>query len=657
MPRGEDAFNRGRALSGARFFSRPGAVTDWDGAAKAFQQAADAGHPGGCYYLGRCFKYGLGVEQHDGDAKRWMAAAAERGHIGAANFSATGTAAVPAAQPDFRRRVSRHSRHDRGGDGGLPSSPSGRGDAVVARPERARPAPHHRASFGSPRAPESHQTTAHAATERRLKSMLSHRKTINSVALIEERIGLLDKDLRVKRDVVHQWRRSVRDTLDVHTRLVSAQWVKRASRAIRLSFKAILCCVHGRRRKRHVLGQAVRKMEHSAVSAAFEGWCVTVVHSRKLRMSLDAALARLHNRVMWVHVRVWASHTSDMAQSRLKVQQMLSRWRLQNVLVAWNSWRSSVSGNVARRRVLAKAVQKMHHGALSAAFDGWCSFIDAAAQHLEQEQATLRKALLRMQKMALAGSFASWSAHASSALECRVKVQRMLSRWRLQSVLVTWSAWRKFVSTSWSQSCLILQVLHDVDSRVLSMSFQTWSMVLSVRRARWLQLSQVMVTQSRVVAVQDDMRAHKEHVASAFRHRICRLLLRDCMLEWSKAVHLKTVMRAIVHHKKSALSSTPWDSLFPERAAANSARAEHFPAPRGSPIVDRFVERSERCARSLNSSSSSDHGHRCRLLAHPLLALGERFKEHSMPGRTGHAQARWSTCVVSCVGWKKWRPL
>ena len=233
----------------------------------------------------------------------------------------------------------------------------------------------------------------------------------------------------------------------------------------------------------------------------------------------------------------------------------------------------------------------------------------------------------------------------------------MLSRWRLQSVLVTWSAWRKFVSTSWSQSCLILQVLHDVDSRVLSMSFQTWSMVLSVRRARWLQLSQVMVTQSRVVAVQDDMRAHKEHVASAFRHRICRLLLRDCMLEWSKAVHLKTVMRAIVHHKKSALSSTPWDSLFPERAAANSARAEHFPAPRGSPIVDRFVERSERCARSLNSSSSSDHGHRCRLLAHPLLALGERFKEHSMPGRTGHAQSRWSTCVVSCVGWKKWRPL
>lgn len=50
-------------------------------AAKHYSKAAVAGHPHGCYNLGRCYHDGFGIERDDGSALEWFELAADQGHV------------------------------------------------------------------------------------------------------------------------------------------------------------------------------------------------------------------------------------------------------------------------------------------------------------------------------------------------------------------------------------------------------------------------------------------------------------------------------------------------------------------------------------------------------------------------------------------------
>jgi TPR repeat protein len=62
-----------------KLFQGEGVAQDDEQAAKLFRKAAELGHPGGQYFLGRCFEKGRGVGKDMTEALRWYRRAGENG--------------------------------------------------------------------------------------------------------------------------------------------------------------------------------------------------------------------------------------------------------------------------------------------------------------------------------------------------------------------------------------------------------------------------------------------------------------------------------------------------------------------------------------------------------------------------------------------------
>jgi polyisoprenoid-binding protein YceI len=236
------------------------------------------------------------------------------------------------------------------------------------------------------------------------------------------------------------------------------------------------------KRREQLLNRAIRRMTQQRLSRAFARWTDCTSESLRLKSILRKVIRRALNSKVSAAFSTWhknvraEKHMSDVQRLRAEIdarelarksalmRKVICRAMNARIASGFSAWRDIVAEEKRREQLLNRALRKMLQQRLSRAFGRWTSFaaeskrmksllsrsaatfrlsrakialsqwrsriIEAREAKAKQEQTEriMRKALLRMQQIRLAGVFSRWQTNVSTIRHQRSICRRVILR-------------------------------------------------------------------------------------------------------------------------------------------------------------------------------------------------------------------------------------
>eukprot|EP01043_Picozoa_sp_COSAG02_P047745 COSAG02_NODE_4608_length_5171_cov_3.998028_2_plen_606_part_00 len=289
------------------------------------------------------------------------------------------------------------------------------------------------------------------------------------------------------------------------------------------------------------LQAVVRRVQHVALSSAFARWDRAAHRALRVRTVCETALARLRLRVLWQAFVLWRKLVRRM--KRVRGMMRHGHYRvLRGAFVSWLRgwsrcvqrsmpsvgatdvseyistlegivdtvslrldaapveqsairttaravyvWRRCAAYRASRRHLLRKALRRVQHVVIGAAFRRWLHYTAGKLDLQTRLQAVVR----RVQHVALSSAFTRWDRAAHRALRVRTVCETALARLRLR---VLWQFFHVLVGATWRMK-LVRGMMQHGHYRVLRGAFADWSGVV-----------RYLVSKRSLIAQQDQLR-------------------------------------------------------------------------------------------------------------------------------------------------------
>ena len=131
------------------------------------------------------------------------------------------------------------------------------------------------------------------------------------------------------------------------------------------------------RRQRQV-SKVVKRIEHSTMHIAYQGWCASVTERRVSLAKIKSVLSRWRNKLLVMCVYAWHDQALEMSGTRKEMHRILKRWQMLCIAYAWGAWACSVeearletSEKQRTLQMMGKAIKRLRYRVFARAFGLW----------------------------------------------------------------------------------------------------------------------------------------------------------------------------------------------------------------------------------------------------------------------------------------------